>query len=115
MGQILAFCVGTGIQLLGEEVFTILPFLALMWVLTRRGTSRKTSILIAWLATAVWFGAAHLPTYDWNFAQAIIVIGAARVVLTLAFIRTKNLWVSFGAHVLNDWTTFTLTLIAATR
>ena len=53
--------------------------------------------------TAVWFGAAHLPTYDWNLGQAIIVIGAARLVLTLAFIRTKNLWVSFGAHVLNDW------------
>ncbi|NYJ00412.1 hypothetical protein HNR19_001110 [Nocardioides thalensis] len=113
--QIIAFYVGTGLQLLGEEVFTILPFLGLLWFLTQRGASRKKSILIAWLATAIWFGAAHLPTYDWNFAQAILVIGAARLVLTLAFIRTKNLWVSFGAHVLNDWTTFTLALIAATR
>ena len=34
--------------------------------------------------------------------------------LTLAYIRTKNLWVSFGAHVLNDWVTFTFALLAAT-
>jgi uncharacterized protein len=113
--QIAAFYVGTGIQLMGEEVFTILPFLALLWFLSRRGMSRKASILIAWGVTAVWFGAAHLPTYDWNVLQAIVVIGAARLVLTLAYIRTKNLWVCFGAHVLNDWVTFTLALLAATR
>ena len=114
-GQIAAFYVGTGIQLMGEEIFTILPFLAILWFLSQRGLSRRTSVIIAWVATAVWFGAAHLPTYDWNVAQAILVIGAARLVLTLAYIRTKNLWVSFGAHVLNDWTTFTLVLVAATR
>jgi membrane protease YdiL (CAAX protease family) len=112
-GQVVGFYVGTGIQLMGEEVFTILPFLAVMAFLHSRGTSRRTSILVAWLVTAVWFGAAHLPTYDWNLGQAIIVIGAARLVLTLAFIRTKNLWVSFGAHVLNDWVTFTAVLVAA--
>ena len=112
--QIAAFYVGTGVQLMGEEVFTILPFLAILWFLTRRGMSRRTAILVAWVVTAVWFGAAHLSTYDWNVGQAIIVIGAARLVLTLAYIRTKNLWVSFGAHVLNDWVTFTLALLAAT-
>ena len=113
--QIAAFYVGTGVQLMGEELFTILPFLALLWFFSHRGMSRKASIVIAWIATAVWFGAAHLPTYDWNVLQAIVVIGAARLVLTLAYIRTKNLWVCFGAHVLNDWVTFTLALLAATR
>lgn len=114
-GQIAAFYVGTGVQLMGEEIFTILPFLAVLWFLSSRGMSRKTSILIAWIATAVWFGAAHLPTYDWNVLQAILVIGSARLVLTLAYIRTKNLWVSIGAHVLNDWAIFTLALVAAMR
>jgi membrane protease YdiL (CAAX protease family) len=33
--------------------------------------------------------------------------------LSLAFIRTKNSLVSFGAHLLNDWVTFTFALIAA--
>jgi membrane protease YdiL (CAAX protease family) len=33
-------------------------------------------------------------------------------VLTLAYIRTKNILVAFGAHLLVDWAIFTVTLIA---
>ncbi|MFE5703172.1 CPBP family intramembrane metalloprotease [Rhodococcus sp. ACS1] len=107
-----AFYVGTGIQLVGEEVFTIVPFLALLYFLYAKAKlSRKTAIVLAWLLSAVWFGAAHLQTYDWNFAQAFIVIGGARLVLTLAYIRTKNLWVSTGAHIINDWTLFTQAIV----
>jgi membrane protease YdiL (CAAX protease family) len=103
---------GTFFQLVGEEVFTNLPFLALLYFLFAKGKlSRKTAVILAWLLTAIWFGAAHLPTYGWNFAQAFIVIGGARLVLSLAFIRTKNLWVSSGAHILNDWTLFTFALL----
>ncbi|SDD36006.1 CPBP family intramembrane glutamic endopeptidase [Rhodococcus tukisamuensis] len=107
-----AFYVGTGFQLVGEEVFTIIPFLAVMYFLfTKVKVSRKTAILLAWLISSAWFAAAHLPTYDWNFAQAFIVIGGARLVLTLAYIRTKNLFVSSGAHIINDWTLFTQSLV----
>lgn len=112
--EIAAFYVGTAIQLMGEEVFTILPFLAIMYLFYRKGkVSRKSAIIWAWVLTALWFGAAHLPTYGWNVAQAFLIIGSARIVLTLAFIRTKNLWVSYGAHLLNDWVIFTFVLVAA--
>lgn len=114
--SVIAFYVGTFIQLFGEELFTIIPFLALLyWFYGKAHLSRRTAVILAWVITAIWFGAAHLPTYDWNFAQAILVIGAARIVLTLAYIRTKNIAVSFGAHLLNDWVTFSLLLIAAAR
>lgn len=113
-GQVVAFFVGTGIQLFGEEVFTILPFLAVMyWMTAKAGTSRTTAVVVAWLVTALWFAAAHLPTYGWNVVQALVGIGIARLVLTLAFIRTKNLAVSTGAHVLNDWSGFAVALVAA--
>ncbi|MFD4468510.1 CPBP family intramembrane glutamic endopeptidase [Rhodococcus sp. NPDC058505] len=110
-----AFYAGTGIQLVGEELFTIIPFLALLYFLVTKGKlPRTTAIVLAWLISAVWFGAAHLPTYDWNFAQALIVIGGARLVLTLAYIRTKNLTVSIGAHIINDWVLFTQSLFFST-
>ncbi|ROP74063.1 CPBP family intramembrane glutamic endopeptidase [Curtobacterium sp. PhB115] len=112
-GEIVAFYVGTAIQLLGEELFTILPFLAVMALCHRIGLTRTQGILIAWLATAIWFGAAHLPTYGWNFAQAFLIIGVARLVLTLAYIRTKNIAVSTGAHIINDWVLFTGAIIGA--
>lgn len=94
-------------QLIGEELFGILPFLAVLWLcITHLGMSRRVGIAIALVVSAIIFGAAHLPTYDWHFGQAVIGIGSARILLTLAFIATRNLWVSSGAHILNDWTGF---------
>ncbi|MGD9812090.1 MAG: CPBP family glutamic-type intramembrane protease, partial [Sphingobium sp.] len=55
----------------------------------------------------------HLPTYNWNILQCLILIGGARLVLTLAYIKTKNLWVCTGAHILNDWATFGLAILGA--
>ncbi|WP_405182362.1 CPBP family intramembrane metalloprotease [Nocardia sp. NBC_01377] len=110
--DVIAFYVGTGIQLVGEEIFTMIPLLAVLYIFFAKvKVSRRTAIVVAWIVSSLWFGAAHLPTYDWNVAQAFIVIGGARVVLTLAYIRTKNLWVSTGAHVINDWTLFTPSII----
>lgn len=101
-------------QLLGEELITIVPFLALLHFLTNKfGLSTRAAVIVAWLVTAVWFAAIHLPTYNWNILQCLILIGGARLVLTLAYLKTKNLWVSTGAHIINDWTTFTFALIGA--
>jgi membrane protease YdiL (CAAX protease family) len=97
-------------QLIGEELVGILPFLAVLWLcVTRLGLSRRTGIVIALFISALMFGAAHLPTYDWHWGQALIGIGLARVFLTLAYIATRNLWVSAGAHILNDWSGFIFT------
>ena len=114
LADTVALYVGSGIQLVGEEIFVVLPFLALMYFLfAKAGVSRKTAIVLAWIISAIWFGAAHLPTYDWNVVQAIVVIGSARIALTLAYIRTKNLWVSAGAHIINDWVFITVAVISA--
>ncbi len=94
-------------QLLGEELITILPFLALMYFLSAKiGLSRQSAVIAAWLLSSVLFGLAHLPTYGWNWIQCIVIIGSARLVLTLAWIKTKNIWVSTGAHIINDWALF---------
>lgn len=94
----------TAVQLVGEEVLTIIPLLALMhWLVARSGMNRSRALLISWLATAVIFGLLHLSTYHWDFVQCVVIIGTARLVLSLAYIKTKNLWVSSGAHIINDW------------
>ena len=53
------------------------------------------------------------PPTTGTVVQAIVVIGSARIALTLAFIRTKNLWVSAGAHIINDWVFITVAVISA--
>jgi membrane protease YdiL (CAAX protease family) len=103
-----------GLQLLGEELITILPFLALLWYLHARvGLSRNAAVLAAWLLSAIAFGLLHLPTYDWNVVQCLVVIGSARLVLTWAYVSTKNIWVSTGAHIINDWTLISMTVFVA--
>lgn len=101
---ILLFAIRIAIQLLGEELISILPFLAIMYFcFSRLKCSRRTSIVVAWLLSAAIFGLAHLGSYDWNFVQCLIVIGVARLMLTLPYMLTKNLWVSTGVHILNDY------------
>jgi hypothetical protein len=107
-GDLVLSYLRAAIQLVGEEIMTILPFLGLLHVfVTRMKTRRATAILVAWVITAFLFAAAHLPTYGWNILQTLSGVGIARLVLTLPYIMTKNLWVSSGAHILNDWMMFT--------
>jgi membrane protease YdiL (CAAX protease family) len=103
--------IATSIQLVGEELFGILPFLAVLWLCVKHlHMSREIGILIALVVSGLFFGAAHLPTYDWHWAQSLIGIGSTRIILTLAYIATRNLWVSAGTHIINDWAGFILVL-----
>jgi uncharacterized protein len=113
-GERLAFFAKTLPQLLGEEVVTMLPFLLVLTLLTQHfGVKRKGAVVGAWLVSSLLFGLIHLPTYNWNWVQCIVIIGTARIVLTMAWIRTKNIWVSTGAHIINDWLLFAMALVGA--
>ena len=91
----------------------VLPFLAILWFChSKLAMTRKSAIVVAWLGAALIFGALHLPTYGWNFVQCFLVIGTARIVLLVGYIVTKNIWVSTGAHIINDWLIFTVMALA---
>lgn len=110
------FLAGTAPQLLGEELVTILPLLGLLTLCHRRlGLPRGVSIAIAWVVSAMIFGALHLSTYGWDLVQVLLVIGVARLVLTIPYLLTKSVWASFTAHVCLDWSIFTLVLLQGLR
>ena len=101
-------------QLFGEEVLTVLPFLAVLHLAhDRLGLSRIKAVIMAWLLSSLLFSLVHLPSYNWNLLQCLVVIGSARLVLTLAYIKTKNIWVCTGAHIINDWVIFGVVLAGA--
>ncbi|MEM5471895.1 CPBP family glutamic-type intramembrane protease [Hoeflea sp. AS60] len=97
----------SAVQLLGEEIFTILPFLAILTLLDRF-VPRKLAVCLAALVAAIPFAAIHLPTYQWNVAQAFIGLVPVRIILLMPFIITRNIWASTGTHILNDWAIFAL-------
>lgn len=112
-GGLVLFYARTIPQLFGEEVVSVLPFLAILWFChSKLAMTRKSAIVVAWLGAALIFGALHLPTYGWNFVQCFLVIGTARIVLLVGYIVTKNIWVSTGAHIINDWLIFTVMALA---
>jgi len=121
MGQMMAaasgvdlgfYFVSTGVQLMGEELVTVLPFLVILAGLHAAGVGRRGAILAAWVATALIFGALHLSTYQWHLGQSLLVIGAARLMLTAPFLVTRNIWSSYIAHLANDWSLFALMALA---
>lgn len=110
------FAASTLPQLLGEELVTLLPFLGLLALLCGRLRLRPDlAVAIAWMISALLFGALHLSTYGWNLAQAFGVIGAARLVLTLPYLITRNIWSSAVTHVTHDWLLFGTTVMLATH
>jgi membrane protease YdiL (CAAX protease family) len=96
------------IEIMGEELFAIVVFLAILTLATRIGVRRRGAVILAWLLSNAAFAACHLPVYQFNFAQAFLIIGVGSLGLTLAYIRTKNIWVSYGAHIIYDWILFSL-------
>lgn len=110
--DLVMFLVRTAIQLVGEELMTILPLLAVLWLCVNKlNLSRRMGLVVAVILSTAWFAAVHLPTYNWNFIQCFGGIGAARLVLTAAFLLTRNLWVCAGAHIVNDWSEFFLPIL----
>lgn len=100
----------SAVQLLGEEIFTILIFLGVMAGLNRV-MSRKLALCLAALVAAIIFGLVHLPTYQGNIVQAVALV-PVRIVLLMPFIITRNIWTSTGAHILNDWAIFSMSAYA---
>lgn len=102
----------TGVQLIGEELVTVIPFFAVLALSRHLGLGRGPAIVIAALAAALTFAAMHFPTYQWHVLQAVLVIGGARLILLGAYLTTGNLWSSIIAHVFNDWTLFGVVVLA---
>lgn len=90
-------------QLFGEEFLAIFPLLALFQLFYQKTKlSRNQSLILALFLSSLLFGTLHLPTYQWNVVQCLVVIGLGRVVDSLSYIITRNIWVSFAVHYLFD-------------
>lgn len=100
------------LQLFGEELISVIPFLALLTLaFGALRLPRPAAILLALIGVSLLFAAIHLPTYGWNLVQTFANIGAARLVLILPYLITRNIWSSTIAHVVNDWLLFATAII----
>jgi CAAX protease family protein len=52
--------------------------------------SRTAAIVLAWLGTAVLFAVVHLPTYNWNLAQILLLIGLFALTILLRSLQSQS-------------------------
>ncbi|MDN5475015.1 MAG: CPBP family glutamic-type intramembrane protease [Lactococcus lactis] len=95
-------------MLLGEELITIILLIIIANLL---GGTRKALIVAVIISTLI-FGFLHLPTYDWNFAQVIFIIAAARIPFTLASLKSDSLYTGLLIHITYDWIIFILVILS---
>ncbi|WP_277217883.1 CPBP family intramembrane glutamic endopeptidase [Peptoniphilus vaginalis] len=104
------FIVSTMIQFIAEEIIFIIPFLFVINKLRIKKEKLKT--IAAILVSSLIFGAMHLTTYNFNIIQAVLVISIIRTGLTMSYVLSKNLTVTYLVHMIYDWTLIWIYLTA---
>lgn len=105
-----SFFVSTTIQFIAEEIIFIIPFLFVINKMKTENNILKT--IFALLLSSVIFGAMHLSTYDFNLLQAVLIISIIRTGLSLSYVLSKNLSVTYIIHIIYDWSLIIIYLAA---
>lgn len=105
-----SFFISTTIQFIAEEIIFILPFLFVINKMKTENNILKT--IFALLLSSVIFGAMHLSTYDFNLLQAVLIISIIRTGLSLSYVLSKNLSVTYIIHIIYDWSLIIIYLAA---
>jgi membrane protease YdiL (CAAX protease family) len=98
------------VQLMGEELFKIILLIIAMSIIYHFTKNRKLSIIISSIITMTIFGIAH---YQYGpLIQILLIQGLGSIFDLYAYLKTKNVLVSYLAHLLYDFIPFIMELIA---
>ena len=98
----LIFVISMIIQIFGEEFFKIFLLLILMYLVYRFTNNYKSSIIIGLIGSMVIFGLCHYRAYNGMILQILLLQGFGSIFEYFAYIKTKNIWVSYLLHLLRD-------------
>ena len=87
--------------LMGEELFKFILLAFFLCVLYKFSHNRKASIIISSAFTLAIFGLVHSISIN-SILRALLVQGLGSAVHLFLYIKTKNLGVSYGSHLLTD-------------
>lgn len=96
-----SFFISTLIQFIAEEIIFIIPFLFVINKMKSENKILKT--ILAIIFSSVIFGTMHLSTYNYNVLQAVLIISIIRAGLSMSYVLSKNLTVTYLIHIIYDW------------
>ena len=106
--QFLLYLLVTFFGMIGEELLIAVFTFPLWGWLKAKGMRSSRAFLISAILGSLIFGLFHLPTYQWNWLQCILIIGLARLPFTYAWREMDSLWGGILVHYLFDILLFTL-------
>ncbi len=99
----------TWIQFIGEELIFVVPFLFVINKFKRINYNLR--VFLALFISSIIFGAMHIGTYN-NIIQAVVLISFLRLGMSMSYVMSRNLTVSFVIHGIYDWILICLSLNA---
>jgi len=100
------------VQLFGEELFKTNMLLGCFLLLFRKTGNRKSAIVIATFVTLLVFGLAHYAAYG-SIVQILLIQGLGSIICLFAYIKTKNMLVTYVAHLIIDLIPFGMAALGA--
>lgn len=90
-------------QLFGEELIKFMVFIILFAVLMKYSDNRKVSIVVATVLMIIYFGLIHYNAYSGRIVQILLMQGLGSIFIVFAYLKTKNIFVSYMCHVIIDF------------
>lgn len=88
-------------QIMAEELFTIGLFMGIMiFGLRTHNVKRKNLVVAAIVISSIIFSLLHLPGYNYNIVQCLLVVGLTRSIMTIVYFFKRNIMYSYIVHVL---------------
>ena len=106
----LAFWISVLIQLVGEELFRVIILILIMALIYHFTKNRKLSIYIGVIGVMFAFGIVHYGAYG-SIIQILLIQGIGSIFEMFAYIKTKNVVVTYIIHVITDAIPFILVMI----
>lgn len=104
------FWISFPFQIFGEELIKLIAFLLVLFATYTASKNRKLSVIIAALVTAIFFGLIHIETYG-NLLSVILLQGIGSLFMIYAYLKTKNIMVSFIPHFIFDLISFLVIML----
>ncbi len=94
--------IGMIVQLMGEELFKIVLLILVMALVYHFSKNRKLSIVLSAIVIMIAFGSLHGGAYG-TLVQVLLIQGLGSIFDLYSYLKTKNVLVSYIAHLLFDF------------
>ncbi|WP_407380287.1 type II CAAX prenyl endopeptidase Rce1 family protein [Methanobrevibacter sp.] len=96
------FIIATFVQLIGEEFFKVFLLLIAMYLVYKFTNNRNLAVWLGIIFTLFIFGVSHMGSYG-RLLQILLIQGLGSIFDLYAYMKTKNVLVSYIVHLLIDF------------